>query len=115
MKSSIEKTVMRRVYYSYGLSLFGSAFWQGAVLGAAIATFGRLTHVAAIAKNFLDVPIGQVPGYVTDTFINAITHGELLTVLVLLLAVMLSISFVRRIYRVRHWQVQVAQLSPKFE
>lgn len=99
---------MRRVYYSYGLSLFGESFWQGVVLGAAVAAFGRLTHVAALAKNLLDVPLGQVPVYVTDTFVNAVTHGELLTVLVVVLMVMLSVSFIRRIYRVRYWNIQMA-------
>jgi hypothetical protein len=67
--TALEKRIMRRVYYAYGLSIAGhSMFWQGLVLGACVALFGRLTHVASLIDNFLSVPVGSVPTYVAGAF-----------------------------------------------
>jgi len=97
MKSNIHRNVMRRVYYSYlvGMAL-EPMLWQGLVLGACVALFGRLTHVASIAHNFLGIPVGHVPEYVESAFVNAFTHGEVLTVLVVAFMVGLTVSFVYR-------------------
>lgn len=93
----LEKRIMRRVYYSYVLSLFsGAMFWQGVLLGVCVGLFGRLTHVAALYHNLLAVPLGEVPIYVLETFERAVFEGELLTVLVVVFMVGLSLSFFRR-------------------
>ena len=90
--------IMRRVYYSFALSILtSSALWQGVALGASIAAFGRLTHVAAITKNILATPFGSVPEYVATTFARSLVNGELLTVLVVVLMVTLSAMWVRKI------------------
>lgn len=97
MKTAIHKTIMRRVYYSYALSIVTSAaLWQGALLGASIALFGRLTHVAAISHNFSSVPLSSAPGFVFNAFVNAFNGGEILTVLVSVFMIGLSVSFVRK-------------------
>jgi hypothetical protein len=93
MKSTIQSNVMRRVYYSYALSFVTqSVLWQGFLLGACIAAFGRLTHVASIADNLSHTSLTNLPTYILNTFINAIEGGELLTVLVTALIVMLVAS-----------------------
>lgn len=97
MKTNLHKTVMRRVYYSFALSFLGEAMlWQGVVLGACVALFGRLTHVAAIARNFEHTTIANAPSFVWSSFVNAYTHGEVLTVLVAFFMIALSLSFLYR-------------------
>ena len=94
MKTNLHKTVMRRVYYSFALSFLSEGMlWQGVVLGACVALFGRLTHVAAIARNFEHTTIANAPTFVWSSFVNAYTHGEVLTVLVTLFIIGLSVSF----------------------
>lgn len=97
MKTEIHKTIMRRVYYSYTLSIATSAsLWQGVLLGASIALFGRLTHVAAISHNFSSVPLKSAPDFIFNAFVNALNGGEVLTVLVSLFMIGLSVSFTRK-------------------
>jgi hypothetical protein len=84
---------MRRVYYSFALSFFSQmVFWQGVFLGAAALLLAKWLHVASIIKNFLAVPVGHVPQFVANSFLGAINHGELLTVLTLVLAGGVAIS-----------------------
>ena len=97
MANNLRKTIMRRVYYSYAVGfLTESMLWQGFVLGACVALFGRLTHVAAIEHNFLNTSIQNTPSYVFHSFTNAFVHGEALTALVVLTMVTLSLSFLYR-------------------
>ena len=83
MQTNLHKTVMRRVYYSFALSFLSEkTLWQGVALGACIALFGRLTHVAAIARNLEATRIGDAPQFILSSFMHALTHGEVLTALV---------------------------------
>lgn len=91
MQSKLQQSIMRRVYYSFAVSFVTSGvFIQGLLLGAAIAAFGRLTHVAAIANNLLSVPLGQVPTYVWNTITIAVADGKILTVLITAFIVVLG-------------------------
>ena len=66
-----KQIIMRRVYYSYVLSLLTSAsFLQGCVFGGAVVLFGRLTHVAAIWNNLLAVPVGRLPEYLVSPLLS---------------------------------------------
>jgi hypothetical protein len=97
MKTAIQKNIMRRVYYSYALSIAASkATWQGFLLGACIALFGRLTHVASIAHNFAQTNVENAPAFIFNAFVNALQGGEVLTVLVSVFMIGLSLSFVYR-------------------
>lgn len=88
---------MRRVYYAYIIAIAShTMFWQGIFLGACVALFGRLTHVASLINNLLSVPVGSVPAYVGGAFNNAFTHGEVLTVLVTAFMVVLTLSVMVR-------------------
>jgi hypothetical protein len=101
MTTNLKKTIMRRVYYSYAIGFLSeSMLWQGVVLGASIALFGRLTHVAAIARNLEASQLSNVPHYVLVTFEKALSHGEVLTVLVAVAMVGLSVSFMYRAFNV---------------
>ena len=94
MQSIMKKTIMRRVYFSYAVSLVSNPMlWQGFVLGASIALFGRLTHVASIAQNFSQTSVANAPSFVFNSFANALAGGEVLTILVALFMVGLSVSF----------------------
>jgi cell division protein FtsX len=98
MKSKLHQNVMRRVYYSFAISMATQPMlWQGFLLGASIALFGRLTHVASIAHNFAATRIENAPTFVWSSFVNAYTHGEVLTVLVVLFMIGLSVSLVARL------------------
>ena len=95
--NTVKNKIMRRVYYSYAISIATStALWQGALLGASIALFGRLTHVAAISHNVSSVPLSKTPDFVLNAFINAFNGGEVLTVLVSVFMIGLSISFMTK-------------------
>jgi hypothetical protein len=93
MKSNMQKTIMRRVYYSYGLSIMTHVmFWQGVFLGAAALLLAKWLHVSSIISNFLAVPVGRVPQYILSTFWSAATHGEFLTAFTLVLAGGVAVS-----------------------
>lgn len=98
--TKIQKVIMRRVYLSYGLSLVANtAFWQGMFLGVASILLAHWLHVASIIHNFLSVPVGGVPRYLIGSFQGAIQHGEVMTVLVLVLAGLISMRMGYQIAR----------------
>lgn len=94
MKSSkVQAAIMRRVYYSYALSIVShSMFWQGMFLSVASYLLAKWLHVASIIHNFLSVPIGRAPEYVYNSFFGAISHGEVLTALTLVFAGGVAVS-----------------------
>ena len=99
---TLQRKIMRRVYMSFALSFLEQPLlWVGLVLGASVALFGRLTHVAKLWENFTAVPIGSVPQYVGTTFMAAVSRGELGTVLVVLTIASLTAVAVHRLSRVR--------------
>jgi hypothetical protein len=101
MKTNLHKNIMRRVYYSYALSFVSEPMlWQGFILGACVALFGRLTHVAAIAHNFAATNINEAPSFIWHSFANAFQGGELLTVLVAVFIVGFSTKFLYRLIKV---------------
>lgn len=91
--TALQRKIMRRVYYAYTIAILGhTMFWQGIFLGACIALFGRLTHVASLIDNLLAVPVGSVPAYVGGAFSTAFSNGEVLTVLVTAFMLVLTLS-----------------------
>jgi len=90
---SLQSSIMRRVYYSYVVSIFShSMFWQGLFLSVATLLLAKWLHVASIMDNFLSVPVGGAPQYVYNSFVGALTNGEFLTALTLVLASGVAIS-----------------------
>lgn len=101
MQTTLHKNIMRRVYYSYAVGFVSeSALWQGLVLGACVALFGRLTHVAAIARNLEATSVQNAPSFVFHAFTNALAGGEVLTALVALFMIGLTASFLYRAFAV---------------
>lgn len=97
MKSTLQQTVMRRVYYSYAIRFISEPMlWQGFVLGACVALFGRLTHVAAISHNLAATRLENTPTFIWNSFVHAATNGEMLTVLVVLFMIGLTAKFFYR-------------------
>ena len=94
MKSgNIQSTVMRRVYYSYALSIVSHGmFWQGMFLGAAAVLLARWLHVASSTKNLLSTPVGNVPQYLMNSWYGAFTHGEVVTAVTFMLAGVVAVS-----------------------
>jgi len=91
---------MRRVYYSYAVSLVATAiFWQGMFLGAAALLLARWLHVASIIDNFLSVPLREVPGFMLSSFLGAFAHGEAVTALVLIVSLVITGLALRRLSR----------------
>lgn len=93
--------IMRRVYYSYALSIFSQVvFWQGLFLGMAAVLLAHWLHVTSIIKNFLAVPVGNIPNFIAGSYVNAMTHGELMTVMMFTLATLVSMSVVYKLIQV---------------
>lgn len=93
--------IMRRVYYSYVLSVFSQVvFWQGLFLGVAGILLGKWLHVASLYKNFLAVPLGDVPRYLADSYIGALTHGEVLMVMIFTAALLVGMKVLYRLIQV---------------
>jgi hypothetical protein len=97
---NLRRRIMYRVYVSFVLSIAEHRFfWQGFLFGAALALFGRLVHVAAVANNALSTPLSELPYYFVGAFRHAFTSGEFLTIVVTLVMVTIGISFVRTFTR----------------
>ncbi len=100
VNKSFRRRLMYRIYLSFVLSIAEHRFfWRGFLFGAALALFGRLVHVAAIADNALATPIAQLPGYIVGAFRHAFTSGEFLTILATLVMLTIGVSFVRAFVR----------------
>lgn len=68
----MRNAIMRRVWYTYALSLIlrPSMVW-GIAFGASVIGFWRLVSITSIVQNFLNVPVGQAPTYVLQSMIQA--------------------------------------------
>lgn len=97
---SLRRRIMYRVYLSFAMSIAEHRFfWRGFLFGAALALFGRLVHVAAIADNALSTPLAELPLFVVGAFKHAFTSGEFLTILATLVMVTIGFTFVRTFAR----------------
>lgn len=91
--SKIQSVIMRRVYYTYVLSIFTHVmFFQGVFLSVAAILLARWLHVASIVHNFLSVPVGRVPAFVSGAFSHAISSGESIMLVTFILAGLVSVS-----------------------
>lgn len=100
MNPSLKSHIMRRVYYSYLMSLCSPLiFWQGVFLGAATLLLARWLHVASIVDNFLAVPVREVPNFIVGSFFGAISHGEVMTALLTVGSVIIALLAARRLGR----------------
>ena len=91
---NLHRLIMRRVWYSYLISLILSvSAARGFLLGASTVAFFTVVSVADVIQNFLTVKVGDVPGYVRDVFVQAFVSGEFVTLLTLGVLVFSLLSF----------------------
>lgn len=70
--AQLQKQIMRRVYYTYGIRLATHPLMiHGVVLFVAILLLTRLVHVAAIVQNIANVKVGEMMSYVVGMFFHA--------------------------------------------
>lgn len=94
---TLKKHIMRRVWYSYILSILLSfATLFGVVFGASTLLFVKLVSITDIFNNLLQVQLGAIPTYVWQVFSQAVSQGEFLTLISLGLIIFSLLSF--RIY-----------------
>lgn len=85
---------MRRVWYSYGLSvLVSKATVRGFVLGFSAVLFVKLVSVPSIFSNLLAVEVGALPTYVWQAVIKSIASGEILQLIMLGIVIFSLLSF----------------------
>jgi len=100
---------MRRVYYSYALSLVSvPIFWQGMFLGGVTLLLANWLHVASIINNFLALPARETPQFAWSAFFGAFSNGETMTALVFI-AFIIAAALVTRHF------ITVFFASPRFK
>jgi hypothetical protein len=100
VNKSFRHRIMYRVYLSFIVSIAEHRFfWRGFLFGAALALFGRLVHVAAVANNVLSVPLVSLPRHILNAFEHAFLSGEFLTILATLVMLTIGTSFIRAFVR----------------
>jgi hypothetical protein len=91
--STIQKNIMRRVYYTYMVSIaLHSMLWRGIFLSVTAGFLAQWLHISSIVHNFLSIPVGNVPQYITNSLLYAATHGEMIMLLTLLSAGIVGLS-----------------------
>jgi hypothetical protein len=102
ISSNLESTknrIMRRVWYTYFISLLGRPVTAvGMVFGASLMLFFKLVSVSAILHNLLEVRLGAVPQYVWQTFVKLVENGEFLK-LVSLALIIVSVLYLRSLLK----------------
>lgn len=89
---------MRRVYYAYALSILTHRlFLEGMFLSIAAFLLAKWLHVASIIDNFLAVPVREVPQFFASSFLGAISHGEVPTVIVFVATCLVTVSVARHL------------------
>ena len=84
--SRLRRAIMRRVWYSYVLSvLIHPLTLHGFVLGASAVALKELVYVRSVIHNFMQIPVGKVPTYVQNVLFDLLQNGEFLTLLAFLL------------------------------
>jgi hypothetical protein len=89
-QAKINRVIMRRVWYSYFLSLLSNttAFY-GFLFGASLVGFWQVASVPNIIQNLLDVKLGAVPQYI----IQSLLHGQTVALIALGVMVFSILSF----------------------
>ena len=79
---TLQQKIMRRVWYSYFLSIVISReTLRGFLVGGSGMVLIGLVSVHSIVQNLLAVQLGDVPVYIWQVFAHAFSEGEFLTLL----------------------------------
>jgi hypothetical protein len=97
---ALKRRIMRRVWYSYGISLVTHPFFiHGALLGGGAVLLRELVWLRRVLTSFLAVPVGDTPQWVFERFANVVVEGEVLLLLTLGILTMTVLSLGGRIWR----------------
>ena len=92
--NSLQRRIMRRVWYSYGLSvLVNRATVRGFALGFSAVLFVKLVSVPSVLFNILAVEVGAVPEYVWQAVLQSIKSGEILQLIMLGVVIFSVLAF----------------------
>ena len=88
--NQLQKRIMRRVYYSFGISILTSRIFVHTVL-LAVGLYGVkvMVHVASFINNLKTVKVGNLDNFM----FNALTHTDVLTLLSIGIVVFALLSF----------------------
>lgn len=93
-QNSLQRRIMRRVWYSYGLSVLVSrATVRGFALGFSAVLFIELVSIPSILANLLTVKVGLVPEYVWQSIVQSVKGGEVLQLIMLGIVIFSLLSF----------------------
>ncbi|MFT5849263.1 MAG: hypothetical protein ACI9H6_000064 [Patiriisocius sp.] len=97
MKTSynqIQKRIMRRVYYAFGVRLAThSITLHMVVLAVAAYVLTQLVHVASVLENVASVQMGELAGYLQQT----LTQADVTTLAVIGIATFTALSLPLRL------------------
>ena len=96
----LQKNIMRRVYYAFLLRVATHPVTMHVVvLAGVVYALKEVLHIAAIYRNILQVPLGNVMQYLAKSLIN--TEMLTLCLLALALATVLSLKIQLRMPRMQ--------------
>ena len=76
--NQLQKRIMRRVYYSFGVSVITSrAFVHGLLLAIGLYGVKVMVHVASVVGNLKTIKVGNLDNFM----FNALTHTDIYTLL----------------------------------
>lgn len=93
----LRRTIMRRIYYAYALSIAAHPMLlHGVAFSIALAIFARQVHVASVINNFLSIEVSHVPSFLW----HAIARGEVITLFAIGVIVFTALSVPWKVYHV---------------
>ena len=85
----IKRTIMRRVYYAFGLRLaFSMTTLHLVILAAAVYALGYFVHVSAVLQNVSRQPVGEFGPYM----LKVVMQADVITLLVTGVIIMTALS-----------------------
>ena len=99
----LRRTIMRRVWYAYTLSIvLRPALALGFVFGASAIAFWRLVSISSIIENILRVQVGQLPHYTVDALSQADIAALVAFIGLAFVATTVMVRMVRGLLEVHH-------------
>lgn len=88
--NQLQKRIMRRVYYSFGISVVKSRIFVHALL-LAVGLYGVkvMVHVASVVGNLKTIKVGNLDNFM----FNALTHTDIYTLLSVGVVIFALLSF----------------------
>ncbi len=97
-QKSRRRMLMRRVWYTFALSLIvRPSFVAGFAFGASAIAFWRLVSITSIVENFLATEVGQIPHYIWGSLAQADTAALLAFMVLTIVSIRLCINVLTRV------------------